>query len=312
MPYLFNNLQTTLFSSLRIDSKRWAVPITELLKSFASKYVIFSVLSACFTSGILAGLEMLDLTFLSNKKYVAGLKVCKAAVCLVPLNFELESKIIPILLQVPNPYYAYSLLVDLFYAPAKELKGWIEPSAFIAKSAKIGKNCYIAHNVVIEENVEIGDDCVIESGSFVDYGVRIGHRARIGSNVSISYALIGDDVVILPGARIGQDGFGFATHQGVHKKIYHTGSVIIGNNVEIGANTTIDRGSMNNTIIEDLCRIDNLVQIGHNVHIKKGAILVAQVGIAGSSVIGSYCALGGQVGVAGHITIMYKLLVKAG
>ena len=244
-----------------------------------------------------------DLTFLSNKKYVAGLKVCKAAVCLVPLNFELESKIIPILLQVPNPYYAYALLVDLFYAPAKELKGWIAPSAFIAKSAKIGKNCYIDHNVVIEENVEIGDDCVIESGSFVDYGVRIGHRARIGSNVSISYALIGDDVVILPGARIGQDGFGFATHQGVHKKIYHTGSVIIGNNVEIGANTTIDRGSMNNTIIEDLCRIDNLVQIGHNVHIKKGAILVAQVGIAGSSVIGSYCALGGQVGVAGHITI---------
>ena len=244
-----------------------------------------------------------DLTFLSNKKYVAELKVCQATVCLVPLNFELESKIIPILLRVPDPYYAYALLVDLFYTPAKKLKEWVAPSAFIAKSAKIGKNCYIAHNVVIEGNVEIGDGCIIEAGSFIDYGVRIGDRARIDSNVSISYAIIGDDVVILPGARIGQDGFGFATHQGVHKKIYHTGSVIIGNNVEIGANTTIDRGSMNNTIIEDLCRIDNLVQIGHNVHIKKGTIIVAQVGVAGSSVVGSYCALGGQVGVAGHITI---------
>jgi UDP-3-O-[3-hydroxymyristoyl] glucosamine N-acyltransferase len=94
-----------------------------------------------------------DLTFLSNKKYVADLKWCQASVCLVPLNFELESKIKPLLLHVPNPYYAYALLVDLFYTPAKKLKEWVAPSAFIAKSARIGKNCYIAHNVVIEENV---------------------------------------------------------------------------------------------------------------------------------------------------------------
>jgi UDP-3-O-[3-hydroxymyristoyl] glucosamine N-acyltransferase len=244
-----------------------------------------------------------DITFLSNEKYTSLVTNSKAAACLVPLDFVAEPATKTILLRVNNPYYSYALLVDLFYSSAKQTKEWISPSAFIAKSAKIGKNCYIGHNVVIEENVEIGDDSVIQSGSFIDYGVKIGHHARIDSNVSISYSIIGDDVVILPGARIGSDGFGFATYQGVHKKIYHTGLVLIGNNVEIGANSTIDRGSMKNTIIEDLCRIDNLVQVAHNAHIKKGTILVAQVGIAGSSVIGSYCALGGQVGVAGHITI---------
>jgi len=244
-----------------------------------------------------------DITFLSNEKYTSLVTNSKAAACLVPLDFVAENATKTILLRVNNPYYSYALLVDLFYSSAKQTKEWIAPSAFIAKSAKIGKNCYIGHNVVIEENVEIGDDSVIQSGSLIDYGVKIGHHARIDSNVSISYSIIGDDVVILPGARIGSDGFGFATYQGVHKKIYHTGLVLIGNNVEIGANSTIDRGSMKNTIIEDLCRIDNLVQVAHNAHIKKGTILVAQVGIAGSSVIGSYCALGGQVGVAGHITI---------
>jgi UDP-3-O-[3-hydroxymyristoyl] glucosamine N-acyltransferase len=244
-----------------------------------------------------------DITFLSNEKYTSLVTNSKAAACLVPLDFVAENATKTILLRVNNPYYSYALLVDLFYSSAKQTKEGIAPSAFIAKSAKIGKNCYIGHNVVIEENVEIGDDSVIQSGSLIDYGVKIGHHARIDSNVSISYSIIGDDVVILPGARIGSDGFGFATYQGVHKKIYHTGLVLIGNNVEIGANSTIDRGSMKNTIIEDLCRIDNLVQVAHNAHIKKGTILVAQVGIAGSSVIGSYCALGGQVGVAGHITI---------
>lgn len=242
-----------------------------------------------------------DISFLSNKKYIAEFKASKAFACIVPLDFAEESTIT--LLKAANPYHAYAKTLDMFYSPGKSLESKIMPTAYVSDSAKIGKNCYIGHNVVIEDGVEIGDDCVIESGSVIDYKVKIGKRARIDSNVSVSYSVIGDDVVILPGARIGQDGFGFSTDKGIHKKIYHTGRVIIGNNVEIGANSCIDRGSMQDTIIEDWCRIDNLVQIGHNAHIKKGAILVAQVGIAGSSKIGSYCALGGQVGVAGHITI---------
>lgn len=244
-----------------------------------------------------------SLTFLTNKKYISKLSSSNAAACFVPLDFneDPDSKII--LLRTSNPYYSYSVILDMFYTSGKNIKPSVMQSAYVSPSAKIGKNCYIGHNVVIEDEVEIGNDCIIESGGFIDYKVKIGNRARIDSNVSISYSVIGDDFVALPGARIGQDGFGFSTEKGIHKKIYHTGRVLIGNNVEIGANSTIDRGSMHDTIIEDLCRIDNLVQIGHNAHIKKGTILVAQVGIAGSSTIGSYCALGGQVGIAGHITI---------
>jgi UDP-3-O-[3-hydroxymyristoyl] glucosamine N-acyltransferase len=246
--------------------------------------------------------ESSDLSFLSNKKYIEDYKSSKAGACIVPYDFEDNSTKI-ILLRAHNPYYAYARALDLFYSQAQAIMPQVMPSAYVSPTAKIGKNCYIGHNVVIKDKVEIGDDSVIEAGTVIDFGVKIGSRARIDSNVSISHAIIGDEVVILSGARIGQDGFGFATNKGVHKKIYHIGRVLIGNDVEIGANSCIDRGSMHDTIIEDLCRIDNLVQIGHNAHIKKGTILVAQVGIAGSSTIGSYCALGGQVGVAGHITI---------
>ena len=243
------------------------------------------------------------LSFLSNKKYIEDYKSSSAGACIVPYDFENTYIKNIILLRAHNPYYAYAKALDLFYSSAHNIVSKVQPSAYVSSSAKIGKNCYIGHNVVIEDEVEIGDNSIVESGVYIGFGVKVGSKARIDSNVSISHAIIGNGVVILSGARIGQDGFGFATDKGVHKKIYHIGRVIIGNDVEIGANSCIDRGSMNDTIIEDLCRIDNLVQIGHNAHIKKGAILVAQVGIAGSSTIGSYCALGGQVGVAGHITI---------
>lgn len=244
-----------------------------------------------------------DITFLSNKKYLKDFAETKAGFCIVPdqLDINLDNNIV--LLRSPNPYFAYARIVDLFYSPAKIYSAKISPSAYVSDKARIGKGCYIGHNVVIEDFAVIGDNSIVESGSFIDYGVQIGSGARINSGVSISYSEIGDNVVILSGARIGQDGFGFATSAGVHKKIFHTGRVIIGSDVEIGANTTIDRGSMGDTIIEDMCRIDNLVQIAHNVIIKRGTIVVAQVGIAGSSQIGSYCALGGQVGVAGHLKV---------
>lgn len=273
--------------------------LSEIAKKIGCELVGADILVSAVKS--LSEAENSDISFLSNKKYITEFKNSKAGACIVSVGFSEESNMS--LLKAANPYHAYAKMLDIFYSPGKSCDSKIMPSAYISKSAKIGKNCYIGHNVVIEDGVEIGDDAVIESGSLIDYKVKIGHRARIDSNVSISYSIIGDDVVILPGARIGQDGFGFSTDKGVHKKIYHTGRVVIGNDVEIGANSCIDRGSMNDTIIEDLCRIDNLVQIAHNAHIKKGAILVSQVGIAGSSIIGSYCALGGQVGVAGHITI---------
>jgi UDP-3-O-[3-hydroxymyristoyl] glucosamine N-acyltransferase len=250
-----------------------------------------------------------SLTFLSNKKYLAQFKETKATSCIVPMDLTDAQASSTVLLRSKNPYYAYAKALDLFYSPAKNYSPKISSSAYIAETAKIGKNCYIGHNVVIEDNVVVGDDCIIEAGTFIDCDVVVGNRAKIYSNVSISFSIIGDDVVILAGARIGQDGFGFASFTGVHHKIYHSGIVRIGNNVEIGANTTIDRGSLNDTVIEDLCRIDNLVQIGHNVQIGKGSIIVAQVGIAGSSKVGKYCALGGQVGVSGHLTIADKVQI---
>ncbi|MCC8417195.1 MAG: UDP-3-O-(3-hydroxymyristoyl)glucosamine N-acyltransferase [Rickettsia endosymbiont of Bryobia graminum] len=244
-----------------------------------------------------------DLSFLSNIKYLPQLQKTKASCCIVLDNLQEDPNSKVILLKTKNPYFVYTKLIELFYKRAKSYPNKIMPSAYISDSAVIGDNCYIGHNVVIEDNVQIGDNSIIESGSFIDYGVIIGKRAMIYSNVSISYSTMGDDVVILSGARIGQDGFGFATDKGVHKKIFHTGTVKIGSNVEIGSNVTIDRGSLNDTIIGDLVRIDNLVQIGHNVIIGKGTIVVAQVGVSGSTKIGSYCALGGQAGLAGHLTI---------
>lgn len=254
-----------------------------------------------------------DLTFLNNKKYIKDFAQTRAKACIVPLDFSGQSECDTILLKSHNPYYSYAKIIDLFYKPAKQYSiNKVEKSAYIANSAKIGKNCYIGHNVVIEDEVEIGDNAIIESGSLIDYRVKIGNNAMIYSHTSLANTIIGNDVVILSGARIGSDGFGFATDKyGHHKKIYHTGRVIIGNNVEIGANVTIDRGSMNDTIIEDFVRIDNLVQLGHNVHIKRGAVIVAQAGVAGSSTIGSYAALGGQAGIAGHIKIADKVQIAA-
>mgnify|MGYP006356219283 CR=1 FL=1 len=244
----------------------------------------------------------LDLAFLSNDKYAKLLSSSAAGAIIVKKGLEVPGSNF---ILSDNPYYSYAKAIELFYCPypAKSSTHEIDPSA------KIGKNAIIGHNVVIEEDVEIGDNAQIASGTFIGRGVKIGNNARIDHAVTISYSIIGDNVVILPGARIGQDGFGFATEKGRHYKIFHLGRVIIGNDVEIGANSTIDRGSLQDTIISDGVRVDNLVQIGHNVHIGRGSIIVAQAGVAGSSKIGSYCALGGQVGISGHITIADRVQV---
>ncbi len=246
-----------------------------------------------------------------STKYLQELKETKASVCIIPKEIVIAENKEIIFLRAENSHLAYTKAIELFYESKKKYTAKIMPSAYVSGSAKIGKNCYIGHNVYIDDEVVLGDNCRIESGCHIGYGARIGNNAMIYANVSITHSVIGEDVVILTGARIGQDGFGFSTDRGVHHKIYHTGRVVIGNDVEIGANTTIDRGSVHDTIIEDGVRIDNLVQIGHSVSIGKGSIIVAQVGIAGSSKVGSYCALGGQVGVAGHINIGNKAQIVA-
>jgi UDP-3-O-[3-hydroxymyristoyl] glucosamine N-acyltransferase len=251
-----------------------------------------------------------ELAFISSVKYENMITSTNATACIVSPSLADKYSFDNLWLLVhSNPYFAYASALDLFYKPQIERKDNIEKTTQIHASSKIGKNVYIGHYTVVEEGAEIGDNSSIGSNCFIGPNVKIGSNARIDSNVTINYALIGNEVVILPGARIGQDGFGFSLDKGKHKKIFHIGRVIIEDDVEIGANSTIDRGALKDTIIKKGARLDNLVQVGHNVEIGVGSILVAQVGVAGSTTIGNYCAFGGQAGLAGHITIADQVQV---
>lgn len=201
-----------------------------------------------------------------------------------------------------NPYKAFALLSRLFH-PESAPYDFRAPTAFIAQSAKIGKNCFIAHGAFIGENTIIGNHCKIGVNCYIGNNVTMGDNCQIENLASVTNAHLGDFVKIHPGARIGQDGFGFASDAEGHYTIHHQGKVIIGNHVSIGSNTCVDRGTLDNTEIADHVRLDNLIQIGHNVKIGKGTVIAAQTGIAGSTTIGKNVILAGQIGINGHITI---------
>ncbi len=247
-----------------------------------------------------AGAE--DLCFFYDKKNKGKAQDIKAKAC-ITIN-ELAG-LIPegiIVLTIDNPKHAFIKLVEAFYAE-RHPKQEIAKSAFIAKTAKLGKNCFVGPHAVIEEEVIIGDNCIIEANAVIARGCKIGNNCRIGNNASIAYCLMGDSCYVYTGARIGQDGFGFSVINGEHKRIPQIGRVIIGNDVEVGANTCIDRGALDDTIIGNGCRIDNLVQVAHNDRIGNYCILVAQTGIAGSCTFGDYVVCGGQTGFADHVKV---------
>lgn len=179
----------------------------------------------------------------------------------------------------------------------------ISPNATISSLATIGKNCYIGPNVVIEDNAVIGDNCRLEANCYIGRGCQIGNNCRIGVGAYITYTVMGNGCYIYTGARLGADGFGFNTINGSHVRIPQVGRVVIGNDVEIGANSCVDRGALDDTVIGDGCRIDNLVQIAHNDKMGRGCIVVAQTGIAGSCTFGDYVVCGGQTGFADHLTV---------
>lgn len=201
-----------------------------------------------------------------------------------------------------NPKLAFLKLNSRFYNEVQPLAE-IAATARIHPSAIIGQNCHIGEHAVIGENVKIGGGCVIEDNVVINRSCQIGNNCRIGSNATISYTLMGNDCYIYSGARIGLDGFGFMMIAGQHKRIPQIGRVIIGNDVEVGANTCIDRGAMDDTVIGDGCRIDNLVQIAHNDKLGRGCIIVGQTGIAGSCTFGDYVVCGGQTGFADHLKV---------
>lgn len=252
-----------------------------------------------------------EISFLSNKKYITQLEETNSGACIV--HPELTEKVpshTTILLS-KDPYGSYAKVATAFY-PDREVTAGISDRASIAPDAVVGAGCRIEPGAVIYSHAEIGEGCFIGAGTVIHEGVVIGKNSRIGSNVTISHALVGESCLLHPGVRIGQDGFGFAPMNGKHFKIPQLGRVIIGNEVEIGANTCIDRGAGPDTVIGDGTKIDNLVQIGHNVHTGRGCIIVAQVGISGSTRLGDYVVIGGQAGLAGHLTVGSGVQIAAG
>ncbi len=201
-----------------------------------------------------------------------------------------------------EPYFAYAKIAAAFY-PGKPFMKGISERAFVDSSAKLHPTVHIEDGAIIKAGAEIGEESKISSGTVIGESVLIGKNTFIGSNVTITNALIADNVIIHPGVRIGQDGFGFAPSATGLIKVPQLGRVIVENDVEIGANTCIDRGSGPDTIIGVGTKIDNLVQIGHNVKVGRNCIIVSQVGISGSTIIGDGAVIGGQAGLAGHIRI---------
>ncbi|MYZ47726.1 UDP-3-O-(3-hydroxymyristoyl)glucosamine N-acyltransferase [Propylenella binzhouense] len=247
-----------------------------------------------------------DLSFLDNPKYVRLLAATTAAAVLCAPRYEARVPAHVAVLLTSEPYRAYARYLAAAYPSALRPAGMYgDPSArgTVHPSAVLEEGVVVEPGAVVGAHAEIGRGTVIASGAVIGLGVAIGRDCSIGANASVQHAFIGNRVIVHPGVRIGQDGFGFAMSPGGHAKVAQIGRVIIQDDVEIGANTTIDRGANRDTVIGEGTKIDNQVQIGHNVEIGRHCVLVAQVGISGSAKLGDYVAIGGQSGVNGHVTI---------
>lgn len=244
------------------------------------------------------------LAFLSNPKYTHYIYDTKADIVLVNADFKAGKEIKATLIRVANSYEALAKLLELV-EKSKPSKVGIEPMSYVAPSAKMGKEVYVAGFAYVGENVVVGDNSKVFPHVFIGENVVIGNNVTLYSGVKI-YAgcKIGDNSIIHAGAVIGSDGFGFAPQaDGSYHKIPQMGNVVIEKNVEIGANTVIDRAVMDSTIIREGVKLDNLIQIAHNVEIGKHTVIASQSGVSGSTKIGKNCVFGGQVGLAGHLKV---------
>lgn len=246
------------------------------------------------------------LTFLANPKYTEFIYTTQASVVLVSEDFKAEKPISATLIRVKNSYSALAQLLELADSFLNPKKKGIDKTAVISESASIGDNVYIGAYVVISDNVKIGDGAQIYPHTYISDNVYVGEGTTLYSGVKVyKNCVIGNNVIIHSGAVVGSDGFGFAPDEnGVYHKIPQLGNVVIEDDVEVGANTCLDRSSMGgHTTLKKGVKLDNLIQIAHNVTIGENTVMAAQVGIAGSSNVGKNCMFGGQSGIVGHLDV---------
>ena len=243
------------------------------------------------------------ISFLSNPKYTSYIYETQASIVLVNKDFVPEQEIKATLIKVDNAYESLAKLLNL-YEQSKPKRVGIDPLAFVAETAKIGKDVYIAPFACIGEYAEVGDNTMIHPHATIGSGAKIGNDCILYANTTIYHdCRIGNHCILHSGCVIGADGFGFAPTPEGYEKIPQIGIVILEDNVEIGANTCVDRATMGATIVHKGVKLDNLIQVAHNVEIGENTVVAAQAGIAGSTKIGEGCSIGGQVGLSGHIRI---------
>lgn len=254
-----------------------------------------------------------SISFLSNPKYLNYIYSTQATITIVNKSFIAEGEVKTTLIKVEDAYMSFTKLLEFYDQATKANKTGIEQPSFISESSKYGINIYLGCFSYIGANVVLGDNVKIYPNCFIAENVKIGNNVIIFAGAKIhSETVIGDNCVIYSGAVIGADGFGFAPNEdGTYTKIPQIGNVVIEDNVDIGANTTIDKATMGSTIIRKGVKLDNQIQIGHNVEVGENTVIAAQTGIAGSTKVGKNCMIGGQVGIVGHLTIGNNVRIQA-
>ena len=250
-----------------------------------------------------------DISFLTNRKYEKQLRATKASAVIV--GKETPSASVPLLI-AEDPYFAFMQIMVLLHGHRKHKKVGISPRSSISDSAKVGAECHIYDFATIADDARIGDGCIVYPGAYIGQDVHLGNDSIIYPNVTIyDGCKIGNRVIINANSAIGEDGFGYASHKGLHHKIPQIGTVIIEDDVEIGACCGIERGTLGDTVIGQGSKLGDLIAIGHGTKIGAHCLLVAQVGVAGSTTLGHHCIIGGQVGIVGHISVGNNVTIAA-